>query len=76
MGGYFEKTLKIYENKPGKMKKVMKHNKPKERTTGYGKYRCERCGLQGRGLIRKYGLTICRRCFREVAKTQGWKKLD
>nr|MDO8114418.1 30S ribosomal protein S14 [Candidatus Sigynarchaeota archaeon] len=28
--------------------------------------RCRRCGTF-RGVIRAYGLDICRRCFREVA---------
>lgn len=74
--GDFRKSLKIYQNKPGKMKKVLKHNTRKERTTGYGKVRCIRCGNMGRSLIRKYDLNICRRCFREVAKEMGWKKLE
>ncbi len=75
--GDFRKSLKIYENKPGKMKKVLKHSSRKERTTGYlASGECIRCGLKGKGMIRKYGLQICRRCFREVAKTMGWKKMD
>ncbi|KAL2743955.1 40S ribosomal protein S29 [Vespula maculifrons] len=28
------------------------------------------------GLIRKYGLNICRQCFREYAADIGFKKLD
>nr|AAN71113.2 AT28563p [Drosophila melanogaster] len=28
------------------------------------------------GLIRKYGLNICRQCFREYANDIGFKKLD
>jgi len=28
-----------------------------------------------RGLVHKYGLNICRRCFREVAPSIGFKKL-
>ena len=37
-----------------------------------------RCGVCGnnRGLIHKYGLNICRRCFREVAPQIGFKKLS
>jgi hypothetical protein len=30
----------------------------------------------GRGIIRKYGLYVSRRCFREVAKDIGFKKYD
>ncbi len=76
MGGHYTKSLKIYTNKPGKLKKVLRHNSRKERTTGYATARCIRCGRMGRGLIRKYGLNICRQCFREVAKEMGWKKLE
>lgn len=34
---------------------------------------CKRCG-NVRGVIRKYGLYYCRRCFREIAKSIGFKK--
>ncbi|OIO27928.1 30S ribosomal protein S14 [Candidatus Micrarchaeota archaeon CG_4_10_14_0_2_um_filter_60_11] len=34
---------------------------------------CKLCGAS-RGLIRKYGLNICRKCFRERAKEIGFKK--
>ncbi|HIQ32566.1 MAG TPA: 30S ribosomal protein S14 [Methanothermococcus okinawensis] len=37
---------------------------------------CRRCGRKVRGLIRKYGLYLCRQCFREVAPQLGFKKLD
>jgi ribosomal protein S14 len=37
--------------------------------------RCSVCG-NNRGLIHKYGLNICRRCFREVAAQIGFKKLS
>ncbi len=35
--------------------------------------RCLVCGSK-RGLIHKYGLNICRRCFREDAISIGFKK--
>jgi len=35
---------------------------------------CTVCGTN-KGLIHKYGLNICRRCFREVAESIGFKKL-
>lgn len=35
--------------------------------------RCKVC-KSTRGLIHKYGLNICRRCFREVAPSIGFKK--
>lgn len=36
--------------------------------------KCSVCGSV-RGLIHKYGLNICRRCFREVASSIGFRKL-
>ncbi|MCD4740390.1 30S ribosomal protein S14 [archaeon] len=35
--------------------------------------KCEKCGT-ARGLIRKYKMNICRRCFRENAEKMGFKK--
>ncbi|MBI2133261.1 30S ribosomal protein S14 [Candidatus Woesearchaeota archaeon] len=51
----------------------MKANKPKERE--FGKYTkdCIRCG-NTRAHISKYGLHMCRRCFREIATKVGFKK--
>ena len=40
---------------------------------GRGMRVCQRCGTS-RGLIRKYGLNICRRCFREIAEDLGFRK--
>lgn len=40
---------------------------------GKATHRCRRCG-NVRGVIRKYGLYYCRRCFREIAKSIGFKK--
>ena len=37
--------------------------------------RCVVCGAQD-GMIHKYGLNICRRCFRENAPSIGFRKLD
>lgn len=45
----------------------------KHRTSGPGSRGCLRCGNYN-GLIRRYGLNICRRCFRETAGTLGFKK--
>ena len=40
---------------------------------GKGGRQCRVCGNQ-HGLIRKYGLNICRQCFREYAKDIGFQK--
>ncbi|MFH1210924.1 MAG: 30S ribosomal protein S14 [archaeon] len=55
------------------MKKYLKHNTPKDRKFGKQTKRCVRCG-NPRAHICKYGLHLCRRCFRENAKSLGWKK--
>ena len=34
---------------------------------------CRRCGRK-RGMIRRYGLRLCRQCFRELAPQLGFKK--
>ncbi len=41
---------------------------------GKGERRCKLCGTT-RGLIRKYSIYMCRRCFREHAEKLGFKKL-
>ena len=38
-----------------------------------GNKKCRICS-SARGLIHKYGLHVCRRCFRERAKSMGFKK--
>ncbi|MCC6017445.1 MAG: 30S ribosomal protein S14 [archaeon YNP-LCB-003-016] len=50
-----------------------KYKPPKERKFGKGSRPCVRCGHQG-PIIRKYGLNLCRQCFREVAEEMGFKK--
>ncbi|EEQ34527.1 40S ribosomal protein S29 [Microsporum canis CBS 113480] len=51
------------------------------RTYGKGSRQCRACAHQA-GIIRKYGLMICRQCFREKAqdigfiKRWGWMDVD
>ena len=71
----FKKELKVLRAKPFKLKKYMRFNAPKERTTGIAKHRCRRCG-RFRGHISKYGLHYCRQCFREIATRLGFKKFN
>ena len=60
---------------PGATKKERynRHNIPKDRKYGKGVVRCRRCGSRV-GHIDKYGLDVCRRCFREIAPKIGFKK--
>jgi small subunit ribosomal protein S14 len=34
---------------------------------------CTRCGRR-RGIIRRYGIRLCRQCFRDMAPELGFKK--
>lgn len=46
----------------------------KERQKWNGIYEgCRRCG-QNRSMVRRYGLRLCRHCFREKARDLGFKK--
>ena len=69
----WRKMLKQFRNKPAIRRKYIKHNQPKERTTGITKKKCERCGRFG-AMISSYGLNICRHCFREIAEDLGFNK--
>ncbi|MFH1915894.1 MAG: 30S ribosomal protein S14 [Nanoarchaeota archaeon] len=58
---------------PAKYKKYLKYNVPKTRKFGETTKRCKRCGRTG-GHVSKYGLHLCRHCFREIALKIGFKK--
>ena len=69
----YKKALKQLKVKPKKVEKYLKHNAPKKRTTGVSRYKCKICGRIG-GHIHKYGLNLCRHCFRDNASKIGFKK--
>ena len=69
----WKKVLKQIRHKPAKAGRFLKHNKPKERSTGIAKRRCERTGQFG-GHIKKYGINMRRQAFREIAEEIGFKK--
>ncbi len=71
--GYYKKILKQLKGKPVKKARFLRLSAPKERTHGMAKKRCERCGRTG-GHISKYGLNLCRHCFREISTKIGFKK--
>jgi small subunit ribosomal protein S29e len=52
---------------------ISRYSRP--RKYDQGSRRCRACS-NCHGLIRKYGLEMCRQCFREYAKDIGFKKLD
>ena len=57
-----------------KKKRVIRNNSIKPRAYGKNLSRCNRCGGRKGGKIGRYGLNICRRCFREVAQDLGFTK--
>jgi len=69
----YKKVFKQLQAKPVKLKRFLKHSAPKERACGINNKRCERCGRAG-GHIAKYGLNLCRQCFREISTKIGFKK--
>ena len=71
----WRKMLKQYVKKPAVRNKYIKHNKPKERTTGIAKKKCERCGRYG-AMINSYNINLCRHCFREIAGELVFKKFS
>ena len=71
----YSKVKTQLESKPAKWAKYEKHNAPLARKFGRGVTKCEFCGTT-RGHISKYGLSICRRCFRLNATKLGFKKLN
>ena len=54
-------------------KKTVVAKKLKSKLKGKGNRKCRFCNT-ARGLIRKYQLMICRRCFREVGEEIGFRK--
>lgn len=69
----WRKAIPQLKGKPAKLAKYKKHNAPKKRTCGEALRKCKRCGRTG-GHISKYGLHLCRQCFREIATKIGFKK--
>ena len=69
------KVLAQIGGKPGKYKKYLKYNVPRERSFGETTKKCKLCGRTG-GHISKYGLHICRQCFRDNALKLKFKKYN
>ncbi|MEK6950994.1 MAG: 30S ribosomal protein S14 [Nanoarchaeota archaeon] len=69
----WKKAFTQLNAKPVKKAKYTKHNSPKPRTCGIALRKCRNCG-RVRGHINKYGLHLCRQCFREMALEIGFKQ--
>ncbi|MET1100883.1 MAG: 30S ribosomal protein S14 [Pyrodictiaceae archaeon] len=50
-----------------------KYRPPRIVRVGRGRIKCQRCGSRD-AVIRKYGLYLCRQCFREIAVSLGFRK--
>ncbi|MBN1646364.1 30S ribosomal protein S14 [Candidatus Woesearchaeota archaeon] len=71
----YNKVLVQLKLKPAKLKKWEKNNTPRKRKFGESTKKCSRCGRTG-GHISKYGLHLCRQCFRDNSTKLGFKKFD
>ena len=71
----WRKMFTQLNTKPIKKAKYIKHNRPKKRSCGKALVKCKVTG-RNRGVIRKYGLDICRQSFREMATSLGFKKYN
>ena len=69
----FRKMFTQLNHKLVKKAKYIKHNAPKKRSCGVALRKCKHCG-RVRGHINKYGLHLCRQCFREMVPKIGFKK--
>lgn len=54
------------------MRPVGKYRPRVERRVGRGVQICRRCGSRD-AVIQKYGIYLCRQCFREVARSIGFR---
>jgi len=68
-----KKVFKQLDSKPVKKDKFIKFNSPRKRSCGIALRKCRQCG-RTRAHIRKYGLNLCRQCFRDMAPELGFKK--
>ena len=71
----YKKVFKQLKAKPAKLKKFLKFNAPKKRSCGISLRKCVRCG-RTRAHISKYGLHLCRQCYRDIAIKIGFKKFS
>ena len=69
----WKKAFTQLDEKPDIKKKYIKHNSPKKRAHGIATRACKLCGSH-RAMISKYGLNVCRKCFRQNAQDLGFKQ--
>ena len=69
----YQKVFKQLDHKPVAKAKFIKFNEPKKRSCGIRLWKCKNCGRTA-AHIKKYGINLCRQCFREMAVGLGFKK--
>jgi len=69
----YEGVKKQIEKKPSSLARFIKFNTKKKRKFGRITHPCRVCNSKS-GVIRKYGIMYCRRCFREQAEKLGFRK--
>ena len=69
----YDRVKKQIEGDPVRVARFEKFNKKKARKSGRNVVHCKKCGTT-RGVIKKYGLAYCRRCFREDGEKLGFNK--
>lgn len=69
----YEGVKKQIKDKPQMLARFEKFNKGKQRKFGKVTHKCRVCGARA-GVIRKYGVLYCRKCFREQAERLGFNK--
>ena len=68
-----DKVMTQIGHKPSKLARHKKYNVTKQRKFGKKMHECRRCGRTA-AHNQKYGLKLCRQCFREIASQIGFKK--
>lgn len=71
----WQKAFTQLDHKPVIKAKYIKHNAKHPRACGRQNHACVSCGSL-RAFNGKYGLNLCRKCFRDNAKTLGFKKFN
>jgi small subunit ribosomal protein S14 len=69
----WRKMFTQLDNKPVTKAKYIKHNAKRMRSCGRTTKECFNCGTH-RAFNGKYGINLCRRCFRDHAQSLNFKK--
>ena len=71
----WQKMFTQLDAKPVVKAKYIKHNAKRTRACGKTNHACAYCGSV-RAFNGKYGINLCRKCFRDFAQVLGFKKYN